>query len=110
MLLSVTVHKALLSDRTSAQMVLTSVKTKVKILVHIFADQGYIGQLIETIKKKLAMTIEIIKRTEVRIFHILPRRWVVERTFGWFGFYRRLSKDYEWLSSALRSLWLSCFT
>ncbi len=37
----------------------------------------------------------IIKRTEVRSFHILPRRWVVERTFGWFGFYRRLAKDYE---------------
>jgi putative transposase len=95
LLLSVTVHKASLSDRASAPMVLAHVRAKIKTLSHIFADQGYTGQLIDTVKTTLQMTIEIIKRTEVRVFHILPRRWVVERTFGWFGFYRRLSKDYE---------------
>lgn len=95
LLLSVVVHEASLSDRESASMVLTHVHAKFKRIKTIFADQGYTGKLIEIVKTKLQITLEIIKRTEVRSFHILPRRWVVERTFGWFGFYRRLAKDYE---------------
>lgn len=51
--------------------------------------------IIERMWASLKLTIQIINRTEVRAFRILPRRWVVERTFGWFGFYRRLVKDYE---------------
>ena len=95
LLLTVVVHEASLSDRESAETVLVNVRTKFKRITTIFADQGYTGKLIERIRVSLKMTIEIIKRTEVRAFHILPRRWVVERTFGWFGFYRRLAKDYE---------------
>ena len=95
LLLAVVVHEASLSDRESAQTVLAVVRTKCKRIKTIFADQGYTGQLVERVRITLCMTIEIIKRIEVRAFHILPRRWVVERTFGWFGFYRRLAKDYE---------------
>ena len=61
----------------------------------IFADQGYTGKLIAFVKDSYSITLAIIKRSEVRVFRILPRRWVVERTLGWFGFYRRLAKDYE---------------
>jgi putative transposase len=95
LLLTVVVHEANLSDRESASTVLAVVRAKYKKIKTIFADQGYTGKLIERVRVTLRMTIEIIKRSEVRIFHILPRRWVVERTFGWFGFYRRLAKDYE---------------
>lgn len=95
LLLSVVVHEASLSDRESAYTVLAKVHAQYRRIRTIFADQGYTGSLIETIRATLHMTITIIKRTEVRVFHILPRRWVVERTFGWFGFYRRLAKDYE---------------
>jgi putative transposase len=95
LLLTVIVHEASLSDRESAKTVLTKVRTQYKRLKTIFADQGYTGKLVGIVHTTLHMTIEIIKRTEVRAFHILPRRWVVERTFGWFGFYRRLAKDYE---------------
>ena len=95
LLLKVVVHEASLSDRESATSVLTLVRSRFKRIKVIFADQGYTGKLIERIRISLKMTITIIKRTELRIFHILPRRWVVERTFGWFGFYRRLAKDYE---------------
>lgn len=95
LLLSVVVHEASLSDRESAETVLVKVRGQFKRITTIFADQGYTGKLIERMRVTLRMTIEIIKRTEVRAFHILPRRWVVERTFGWFGFYRRLAKDYE---------------
>ncbi|MCA9363874.1 IS5 family transposase [Candidatus Kaiserbacteria bacterium] len=95
-LLTVVVHEANLSDRASAETVLAKVHASFEKITTIFADQGYTGKLIETIRTTLNITIEIIKRTETKVFHILPRRWVVERTFGWFGYYRRLSKDYEW--------------
>lgn len=95
LLLEVVVHEASLSDRAGATKVLAKVRAQFKRIKTIFADQGYTGKLIALVKTTLHMTIEIIKRTEVRAFHILPRRWVVERTFGWFGFYRRLAKDYE---------------
>jgi putative transposase len=39
--------------------------------------------------------VEIVKRTEAHVFKVLPRRWVVERIFGWLGRYRRLNRDYE---------------
>lgn len=95
LLLEVVVHEASLSDREGAKTVLANVHAKFTRITTIFADQGYTGKLIEHIRSTLQLTIEIIKRNEVRAFHILPRRWVVERTFGWFGFYRRLAKDYE---------------
>lgn len=95
LLLTVVVHEANLSDRESAKKVLIKVRAQFKRIKKIFADQGYTGKLIDLVHTTLRITIEIIKRTEIRTFHILPRRWVVERTFGWFGFYRRLAKDYE---------------
>lgn len=95
LLLTVVVHEASLSDRESANGVLTLLRIRYKRIKTIFADQGYTGTLIETVRRTLKLSIEIIKRIEVRAFHVLPRRWVVERTFGWFGFYRRLAKDYE---------------
>jgi putative transposase len=95
LLLTVVVHEASLSDRAGAEQVLALLKLRCKKMRTIFADQGYTGSLIATVKATLRITIEIIKRNQIRTFHILPRRWVVERTFGWFGFYRRLAKDYE---------------
>jgi putative transposase len=62
----------------------------------IWADGAYAGQLIEWVKNVCGWLLEIVKRNpEAKGFQLLPRRWVVERTFGWFGRYRRLSKDYE---------------
>jgi putative transposase len=95
LLLTVVVHEAHLSDRVSAETVLGKVRAQFRMVTTIFADQGYTGKLIEVMRTTLNFTLTIIKRNEVRKFHILPRRWVVERTFGWFGFYRRLAKDYE---------------
>ena len=65
-------------------------------LLIIWADGGYAGKLIEYVREKYGWTLEIIKRSDVaKGFKILPKRWIVERTFGWFNRYRRLSKDYE---------------
>jgi putative transposase len=62
---------------------------------HIWADGGYAGTLLEWSRRFMRCTIEIVKRTERHTFKVLPRRWVVERTFGWLGRYRRLNRDYE---------------
>jgi putative transposase len=63
-----------------------------------WADGGYAGKLIEWVKDFASWTPEIVKRNDdLKGFHVLPRRWVVERTFGWIGRYRRPSKDYEQL-------------
>ena len=65
----------------------------------VWADGGYAGRLVRFIDRwrhKLGWRLEIVKRTDdVKGFVVLPKRWIVERTFGWFGRYRRLSKDYE---------------
>ena len=62
----------------------------------IWADGGYAGQLIEWTKQLGGWVLEIVKRSDdVKGFKVLPKRWIVERTFGWFKRYRRLSKDYE---------------
>lgn len=75
------------------------IKGKFPRLALIWADGGYAGQLIEWVREFAAWTLEIVKRNDdLKGFHVLPRRWVVERTFGWLGRYRRLSKDYEQLT------------
>jgi putative transposase len=57
--------------------------------------------LIAWVQGHLGCLLEIVKRTDnVPGFKVLPRRWVVERTFGWFGRYRRLSRDYERLATS----------
>jgi putative transposase len=56
-------------------------------------------------KRWFKWVIEIVKRNqETKGFKVLPRRWVVERTFAWFGRYRRLSKDYEYLPSSSETM------
>jgi len=62
---------------------------------HIWADGGYAGVLVDWARRVCRCTVEIVKRSELHTFKVLPRRWVVERTFGWLGRYRRLSRDYE---------------
>lgn len=62
---------------------------------HIWADAGYAGALVAWALMMWRCTVEIVKRTELHTFKVLPRRWVVERTFGWLNRYRRLSRDYE---------------
>src|ERR1035441_6915580 len=62
---------------------------------HIWADGGYAGALLDWARRLCRCPIEIVKRSDLHTFKVLPRRWVVERTFGWLGRYRRLNRDYE---------------
>jgi putative transposase len=65
-------------------------------LKKILADGGYTGQLIDWVLKVFGWSFEIVSKVAgITGFNVLPKRWVVERTFGWFNFNRRLAKDYE---------------
>lgn len=96
LLMAVVVHAASIQDREGAMLVLELLRGKFPRLKRIWADAGYAGQLVEWTKKTGGWVLEIVKRTDtLSKFVVLPKRWIVERTFGWLGRYRRLSKDYE---------------
>ncbi len=90
------VHAASIQDRDGAKLVFKRTKNWFKKLKLVWADGGYAGKLIAWVNRYCIYKLEIVKRTDdLKGFKLLPHRWVVERTFGWFGRYRRLSKDYE---------------
>ena len=97
LLVTAIVHTADIQDRDGAPDVLTSIRSSFPWLRHVFADGAYAGDKLETaLRGQGDWTLEIIKRSDAaKGFVLLPRRWVVERTFAWFGRNRRLSKDFE---------------
>lgn len=97
LLLSVVVHSAGIQDRDGAPLVFTSLAARFPDLRCIFADGGYAGPKLRQALRPIGnWRLEIIKRSDIKKgFVLLPRRWVVERTFGWFGRCRRLAKDWE---------------
>lgn len=99
------VHAANIQDREGAMQVLKLLKGKFPRLKKIWADGGYAGQLIGWTAMTGGWVLEIVKRTDkLPKFIVLPKRWIVERTFGWLGRYRRLSKDYELTTSSSESM------
>ena len=108
-MLAVVVHPADVQDRDGAKLVLGGLAKTFLRLRHIWADGGYAGQLAEWVRNLRGdfrpIEMEIVKRSDnVKGFKVLPRRWVVERTFGWFGRFRRLSKDYEFHMSTSEAM------
>jgi putative transposase len=96
LLLAVIVHAANIHDSKSAFGVVEQLKYRFSRLVKIIADGGYRGELAEKIKLFFGWTLEIVLRSDAKKgFQILPKRWIVGRTFAWFESYRRLAKDYE---------------
>ena len=95
--LVVVVHAANIHDSKGARRVLKALFSIVKTIKKIGADGGYRGaDFIQWVKEQFDCVLEIVKKEEnVEGFHLLPRRWVVERTFAWLSRFRRLSKDYE---------------
>jgi len=105
LVLMVVVHAADIQDRDGAKLLLQDIKSAFPRLQLIWADGGYRGSLIEWVQEVCGWLLEIVKRPEEQTgFAILPRRWVVERTFGWLGHYRRLSKDYEQLPQSSEAM------
>jgi len=105
LILAVVVHAAHVQDRDGAKLVFRKLRGLYPRLKLIWADGGYAGKLIEWTKSVGGWVLEIVKRSDDIVgFAVLPRRWIVERTFGWIGRYRRMSKDYEMLPASSEAM------
>jgi putative transposase len=112
LLLMVLVHSASLQDGPGGQQTLHRLFDRIKRTVHyrgcrlklIWADGAY-ASIVDTVRQQFGWTLEIVRRSdEGKGFQVLPHRWVVERTFGWLGRYRRLSRDFEHTVSSSEAL------
>jgi putative transposase len=99
LILAVVIQSASVQDRDGAISVIEKLIENWKKIIKIFADSGYRGALIKTVKNKFSIQLEIIKRNELHTFKVLPKRWIVERTFSWIDTNRRNSKNYERLNN-----------
>jgi transposase len=118
LVLKAVVHPANITDREGAKLVLGDLKGRFPRMKHLWLDAGYTGSLKHGIAENLGWKAEIVNRPRRWVwvpndvepppmptgFQILPRRWVVERTFAWLGKFRRLSKDYEALTETSETM------
>ena len=96
LLLVLVVHPADLQDRDGLALVCRRLRRRFPWLRLIFADGGYRGEAAARVAAREGLRLEIVAREPgTRGFAVLPRRWVVERTFAWLGRNRRLAKDFE---------------
>jgi transposase len=100
LLLAVVITAASVQERDGARPLLWNLRrARAKVLL-IWADAGYAAGRLAAWATALAMTIEIVARRDRHTFEVLPRRWVVERTFAWISKHRRTVRDYEHLPAS----------
>jgi len=108
LILAVVVTAASVQDRDGAMSLLASLRHQCSRMRLIWADQAYSGDLaawLWGLRPWRKVRLDIVKRPEgIKGFLLLPKRWLVERTFGWFGRYRRLSKAYEYLTQTSEAM------
>jgi transposase len=102
--LTVVVHSAGVQDRVGARAVLTRLFCRFDSIAKVFVDGGYTGSLIDWARQMFGYEVEVVKRSELHWFLVLPRRWIVERTLAWLNWSRRLSKDYELLHTTAETI------
>lgn len=129
LVLRAVVHPANVPDREGAGLVLEGITQRYPHLTHLWVDAGYAGTTVADIGQAMGLTVQVVRRPRRWVwwptdqepppmptgFQVLPRRWVVERTFAWLGRWRCLSKDYEeqpttegaWISIAMCMLMLA---
>jgi putative transposase len=115
---AVVVHEGKIADRDGARLLLGKAVEKLPRIQKVWADRGYNGKIGEWMKERLGWTLEIVKPPSrwvwvppgeepppyPRGFIVLPRRWVIERTFAWITRNRRMSRDYEFLAETTEAL------
>jgi transposase len=108
-MLNADVHPASVQDRDGGPPLLKDTRKLFPFLTTIIADAAYQGPRVATALAAIAdWQIEIVRRADVTGFKVLPKRWIVERTFAWLGRCRRLAKDFENLARiAMAFLWLA---
>ena len=96
LLLSVVVHPADVQDRDGAFDLLRRARRLFPFVKRIFADGGYAGaKMALVVSRTGSWTLQIVKRSTATGFEVLPKRWIVERTFAWISRNRRLARDFE---------------
>lgn len=96
LMVALCVTTACVQDRDGAKKLLKTFGVHRKRLRKVWVDGGYRGALLEWVSRKFRYLLEVVLRSDdVKGFVVLPKRWIVERTFAWLNNYRRLSKDYE---------------
>ncbi len=112
LVLLVVVHSAGTQDGAGGLLTLQTLFDRIKRSLHnrwcrlklIWADGGYLS-IVDQVRQRFGWILQIVKRSDdVQGFQVLPHRWVVERTFGWLGRYRRLARDYEHTTSSSESM------
>ncbi len=102
-LLHVTVHAANIHDTKAASSILERVAEKYPSIKAFSADAGYRGTAFEFVESNLGLGLHI--STKIKdTFAVLPKRWIVERTFAWLGHFRRLAKDVEILTATAENI------
>lgn len=108
LLLSITVTHAAIQDANSAPLIGPSIHAAFPTITKVLADQGYKHAFCAWFANHCQWIVEIVIKPppdpDQPGFHVVPKRWIVERTFAWFGRYRRLSKDYEYHTSHSESM------
>ena len=105
LLLAVVVTAASVSDPAGARLLLSLWGGHCKKLRRIWVDGAYRGSLIEWAKGRIKAVLEpVLRNDDLKGFVVLPKRWIVERTFAWLGQSRRLSKDYEYLPESSEAM------
>lgn len=121
LVLRVVVHAANLADGEGGRLVLDRITERYPELAHLWVDAGYTDGFVAWAQEGLGLSVERVRKGSAwtRVppgekpaprspFPILPRRWVVERTFAWLGRYRRMSRDYEALPQTQEALVQLC--
>jgi transposase len=100
LVLAVVITAANVQDRDGARPLLWNLHRACKKIVLIWADAGYTAGKLAAWATAMKITIEVVAKRDRHVFEILPRRWVVERTFAWISKHRRTVRDYEQLPAS----------
>ena len=95
LLLAVHVHAANIQDRDGARLLLAQAQGQHPRMKLVWVDSAYAGTFVDWIKERFGWSVEVIRLRQPHRFQVQPRRWVVERTFGWLSRCRRLARDFE---------------